>query len=62
MITFPFGDEWEQGQPEKEMKAGPEDFAVHVPACVEHVMMVVPIDSQVDKAENVRREYRKQWL
>src|SRR5436309_4628099 len=40
------------------MKVGPEDLAVDPGRHVQHVVMVVPVDPQVDEAEDVGEEDR----
>src|SRR6185312_561343 len=43
-------------QPEQQVEIRPENGAVHTLGHVEHVMVIVPVDAQVDEAEQIREE------
>src|ERR1041385_3093678 len=44
------------------MQVCPQDSTVDVLGGMEHVMMVVPVNANVDEAQNVAQEYRQQRL
>jgi hypothetical protein len=39
------------------MQVGPQDVAVYVSRCLQEVMMIVPIDSDVDETQNITEKY-----
>jgi hypothetical protein len=60
VLSHPAGDERYQGQPEEQVQVRPEDLAVDPLGRVQHVVVVVPVDAEVDEAEHVRQEHRGQ--
>src|SRR5205807_5998588 len=48
-FTDPRRSEWEERQPEQEMKVGPENPAADLLSHLEQMMMIVPIDADVNK-------------
>ena len=54
------GGEGEEGEPEEEMEVGPEDGAGDVLGGVEEVMMIVPVNADVDEAEEIAQEHGEQ--
>src|SRR4029453_3740976 len=48
-FTDPPRSEWEERQPEQEMKVGPENPAADLLSHLEQVMMIVPIDTEVNE-------------
>ena len=44
------------------MKIGPKNDSVHVLHSVEHVMMIVPINPNINKTEDIAEKYRKKRL
>ena len=44
-------------EPEQQMQVGPEDAAVDACVGVQHVMVVVPVDAEVDEAQHVAEEH-----
>lgn len=48
----------DERNPEKQVHVGPQDTAVHVVDRMQHVMMVIPVDPDMDEAENVADEDR----
>src|SRR6266446_4446788 len=49
IFTHPRCSEWEERQPEQEMKVGPENPTADLLSHLEQVMMIVPIDADVNK-------------
>jgi len=60
ILTHPARNERKERQPEKKMQIGPKDATGHPSACVQHMVMIVPVDADVDEAENVAHEYGKE--
>lgn len=56
IFAEPSGGEGDEREPKEEMEICPEDFAADVMDGVEHVVVVVPIDAYVNKAEEVTEE------
>src|ERR1039458_918289 len=44
------------------MEVRPHDSAGHLVRGLQQVMMVVPVDAQVDEAQHVGQEHRQKWL
>src|SRR5437016_10161660 len=53
IFSGPVRHEGHQGEPEEQMEIGPENLAVHAVARLEHVMMIVPINTEENKTQNV---------
>jgi hypothetical protein len=62
VFAHPAGDERDQRQPEQEMQVGPQNAAIHLTDNLKQVVMVVPVNSQIDKTEQVAEEDGKQRL
>jgi len=58
VLTHPGGGERNQGQPEEQVEVGPEDRARHLAGGVQHVMVVVPVYSDVHVAQHVHQKNR----
>src|SRR3954471_4611042 len=58
VLAHPPGHEGYEGHPEQQIGIGPEDAALDVLDGVEHVVMIVPVDADVDEAEHVAQEHR----
>jgi len=59
VLSHPRGCKWKQGQPEKKVQVRPKYAARDVPGALKHVMVVVPIDADVNEAENVAEKNRQ---
>ena len=59
VLAQPRGGEWQQRQPEQQMKIGPKHPARHVSHRVQHVMVIVPVDTDVHKAQHIAEEHRQ---
>jgi hypothetical protein len=46
--------------PEQQMQIGPQDRAVHAFGDMQHVMMIVPVDADIDEAQHIAQEHREQ--
>ena len=60
VLAHPAGGKGNQRQPEQQVQVGPEHAAGDVFARHGAVMMVVPVDADVDEAEHVAEEHRQQ--
>src|SRR5437764_1331500 len=60
VLAHPAGDEWKKRQPKKQMKISPHDPAADLAADVEEMMMVVPINPEVNEAEQISQKDREQ--
>jgi hypothetical protein len=58
VLPHPAGGEREQREPKEQVEVGPEDPAVDAAGRLEHVVVVVPVDPQVDEAQHVGEEDR----
>jgi hypothetical protein len=62
VLAHPAGDERQQRQPKQQMQIGPEHAAADALHGVQQVVMVVPVDADIDKAQDVAEENRQQRL
>src|SRR3954447_26639631 len=53
----PLGGERDQREPEQQVQVGPQDPARHPGRDLEHVVVVVPVDAQVDEAQHVCEQH-----
>src|SRR2546430_10698968 len=60
VLAHPAGDKWKKRQPEKQMKIGPHDSAADLAADVEEMMMIVPINPEINEAEQISEKDRQQ--
>ena len=60
ILAHPLGDERHQRQPEQQMQVGPQHAALDVLDHLPEMMMVVPIDADVDEAQHVAQEDRRE--
>jgi len=60
ILSHPGGREREKGEPEEEVEVGPEDGGGYAVGGVEEVVVVIPVDADVDEAEEVAEEDGKQ--
>jgi hypothetical protein len=49
-------------QPKQQVQVGPQNWSRHGASRVHQVMMVIPMDANVDEAEDIAQEDRPQWL
>ncbi len=57
--AHPSGHEREEGEPEQQVEVGPQDPPADPLGDVEHVVVVVPVDADVDEAQGVGQEDRQ---
>lgn len=50
VFTKPSGCKRDQGQPKKQMQVGPQNAPGHILGGVKHVVVVVPVYPEIDKA------------
>lgn len=62
VFAEPSGGKGDEGEPEEEVEVRPENAPCDVVDGVEHVVMVVPVDAEVDKAEDIAQEDWSYWL
>jgi len=58
--TDPARREGNQGQPEEQMQIGPEHSTAHPPAGLQQVVMIVPVDPDVQETQHITEENRCQ--
>ena len=58
ILAHPAGDERHERQPEEEVQVRPQNLSVDSVCGVEHVVMIVPVDAQVDEAQHVSQKHR----
>src|ERR1700750_599768 len=51
--SYPFCSDRHQRKPEQQMKISPENTSVDLFYCLKEVMMIVPVDSYINKTENI---------
>lgn len=60
VFTHPPGHEGKQRQPKQQMQVGPQDSAAHVRRHVQHMVMVVPVNAEINEAQYISKENRQQ--
>jgi len=60
VIACPSGDEGNERKPEDEVDVGPKNHSIDALYGLEEVVMVVPVDRQVEEAECVGQELRSE--
>src|SRR5262245_2319462 len=60
ILAHPPCHERKERQPEQQMEVGPENEARHLFRRLQHVVMVVPVNAEVDEAQNIAEENGKQ--
>ena len=53
ILSHPARDKRNQRQPEQQVHIRPQDGATHMLHGVQHVVVVVPVNGEIDEAENV---------
>jgi hypothetical protein len=43
------------------MQICPQSRAANVPGCLKQMMVIVPVDTDVNEAQNITQEHRNQW-
>ena len=61
VLAHPGSGEWDEGQPEQQVEVGPQGPTIDHRGGLEQVMVVVPVDAQVDKAQYMADENGPQW-
>ena len=61
ILVHPCGGEGNDGEPEQQVQVRPERHAAYALRSVEKMMMVVPIDRDVNEAERVTQEKWHHW-
>ena len=56
VLAHPAGGEGKQRQPEQQVQVGPQDGARHPSARMQQVVVVVPVDADVDEAQHIAEE------
>src|SRR5690349_10114241 len=59
IFPHPAGYERKKRKPEKEMKIGPHDPAVDVIADTQQMVMIVPVNPDINEAQNIGKKYRE---
>src|SRR5262250_1816936 len=62
VLPHPSGNERGQRQPKQQMQIRPQDTTRNMPGRLQEVMMVVPVDTDVNEAQDITEENRKEWL
>ena len=60
VLAHPGRRKRDQRQPEQQMKIGPQHQPVDMPHQMKEVVVVVPVDRDVDEAQNIAEKYRRQ--
>ena len=59
VLAHPAGSKWKEREPEEQMEVCPKDATVDLAAGMKHVMVIVPIDADIDEAENIAQKNRQ---
>src|ERR1700730_13322639 len=62
VLPHPGGNERRQREPKQQMQIRPQDATRNMLRRLQEVMMVVPVDADVNEAQNIAEENRKEWL
>src|SRR5437667_4375715 len=62
VFTHPGCRERKERQPEQEMKVGPQNPAADLLRGLEQMMVVVPINAEVNEAQHVAQQYWQHWF
>ena len=60
VLAHPGRRERKQRQPEQQVQVRPQDAAAHVRGGMQQVVVIVPVDADVDEAQHVAQEDRQQ--
>ena len=61
VLAHPAGDKGHHRQPKQQMHVRPQHRAIHAMDGVQQVVVIVPVDGDVDEAEHVAEEDRPQF-
>src|SRR5438477_12907225 len=56
VLAHPAGDEREKGKPEEQMQVGPHEPGTHCLAGLEEVMVIVPVDAEINEAQHISQK------
>src|SRR4029077_191512 len=62
VLPHPGGNERGQRKPKQQMQIRPQDATGNMLRRLQEVMMVVPVDADVNEAQDIAEENRKEWL
>lgn len=60
ILSHATGRKWNQRQPEQQVQIGPQQRAIDVRDQVKEVMVVIPVDRDVDEAQHIAEKHRRQ--
>src|SRR6266849_2268521 len=60
VFPHPPSGERKQREPEQQVQIGPEYCASHRGTGMQHVMVVVPVDANIDETEDITEKHREQ--
>ena len=60
VFSHPPGGKRKQREPEQEMQVGPEHCTCHHRAGMQQVMVIIPVNANVQKAQNVAEKHGQQ--
>src|SRR5207248_8728570 len=60
VLSHPAGGERKEREPEQEVEIGPENGAVDLPNRMQQMMMIVPVNPDVNKAKDITQKDRRQ--
>src|SRR5215472_596541 len=61
VLTHPARDKGGQRQPEQQMQIGPQDATIDVPDQLKQMVMIVPVDTQKHKTQDVAQNFWQEW-
>src|ERR1700675_2987817 len=62
VLPHPGGNERGQREPKQQMQIRPQDASRNMLRRLQEVMMVVPVDADVNETQDIAEENRKEWL
>ncbi len=60
VLPHPSRHKGKEREPEEQVQVGPEDRPAHMLRDMEHVVMIVPVDADIDEAQDVAEEDRQE--
>lgn len=61
ILSHPICNKRKKGQPKEKVHVCPHDVTRHMLCGMQHVMVIVPVDSQIKKAKYVTEKHRQYW-
>ncbi len=60
VFAGPAGDKREERKPKEKMQIGPHDRAINLRRAVQEMVVIIPIDAEIDEAQDITEENGQQ--